>query len=99
MQAPSSDAVRAAAMLADGARAAATALARASSAAKDEALRRAAAALRADQTILAANREEVQRARGGGDGAAVLDRLTLTPARIDAMATGLEQIAALPDPV
>src|SRR6266571_2968783 len=34
-----------------------------------------------------------------GESAAFVDRLTLTPARIDAMARGLEEIAALPDPV
>jgi glutamate-5-semialdehyde dehydrogenase len=98
--APSSDAERRADALSADARAAARVLAGASSAAKDAALRGAAARLRRDtEAILAANRTDVERARTAGDSAAFVDRLTLTPARIDAMARGLEEIAALPDPV
>jgi glutamate-5-semialdehyde dehydrogenase len=98
--APSSDAERRADALSADARAAARVLAGASSAAKDAALRAAAARLRRDtDAILAANRTDVERARATGDSAAFVDRLTLTPARIDAMARGLEEIAALPDPV
>ena len=98
--APSSDAERRADALANDARTAARALAGASSAAKDAALRAAATRLRRDtEAILAANRTDVERAKAGGDSAAFVDRLTLTPARIDAMARGLEEIAALPDPV
>jgi glutamate-5-semialdehyde dehydrogenase len=41
----------------------------------------------------------VARAREAGESVAFVDRLTLTPARIDAMARGLEEIALLPDPV
>src|SRR5881397_2894060 len=82
------------------ARAAARALAGVSTAAKDAALRAAAARLRrTEASLLAANRGDVERARAAGEGAAFVDRLTLTPARIDAMARGLEEIAALPDPV
>jgi glutamate-5-semialdehyde dehydrogenase len=87
-------------VLSGAARAAARALARASSAAKDTALRDAARRLRAEQRrVLDANRDDVDRARAAGEGAAFVDRLTLTPDRIDAMAHGLEAIAALPDPV
>ena len=98
--APSSDAERRADALSADARAAARALSGASSAAKDAALRAAAERLRRDtDAILAANRTDVERARAAGDSAAFVDRLALTPARIDAMARGLEEIAALPDPV
>jgi glutamate-5-semialdehyde dehydrogenase len=83
-----------------GARAAAPALARASTADKNAALHAGAAALRArTDELLAANAGDVEAARAAGGAAAFLDRLTLTPARVDAMAVGLEQIAALPDPV
>ncbi|MFN8542600.1 MAG: glutamate-5-semialdehyde dehydrogenase [Candidatus Binatia bacterium] len=82
------------------ARAAARALAGASTHAKDGALRAAAAGLRrAERVVLAANREDVERTRTAGESAAFLDRLTLTPERIEIMAQGLEQIAQLPDPV
>jgi glutamate-5-semialdehyde dehydrogenase len=82
------------------ARAAARALAGASTVAKDAALRAAAARLRRDEAqVVRANQDDVARARSAGETAAFVDRLTLTPARIDAMARGLEEIAALPDPV
>ncbi len=82
------------------ARDAARRLAGASTAAKDQALRAAAAGLRrAQAALLDANRGDLERARAAGDTGAFLDRLTLTPERIDAMAGGLEEIAALPDPV
>ncbi|MCI0754330.1 glutamate-5-semialdehyde dehydrogenase [Roseomonas vastitatis] len=80
------------------ARAAAAQLARAGRPSKDHALRHAAATMRARQeTILAANQADL--ADSPALSAAFRDRLTLTPARIGAMAEGLEQIAALPDPV
>src|SRR5438093_1368154 len=86
--------------LSGDARGAARVLAGASRAAKDAALRGAAARLRRDDpAILRANADDVARARAAGESAAFVDRLTLTPARIDAMARGLEEIAALPDPV
>src|SRR5438034_7301115 len=82
------------------ARAAARALAGASTAAKDAALRAAAARLRREEAaILRANADDVARARAAGESAAFVDRLTLTTGRIDAMARGLEEVAALPDPV
>ncbi|MEB2285235.1 MAG: glutamate-5-semialdehyde dehydrogenase [Polyangiaceae bacterium UTPRO1] len=82
------------------ARAAAPAIARATTAEKNAALLAGAAALRARTgELVAANAGDVEAARAAGTAAAFLDRLTLTPARVDAMAVGLEQIAALPDPV
>jgi glutamate-5-semialdehyde dehydrogenase len=82
------------------ARTAARALAGASTDAKNAALRGAADNLRRDEArILDANRGDLERTKGLGESAAFLDRLTLTPARIDAMAKGLEEIVELPDPV
>jgi glutamate-5-semialdehyde dehydrogenase len=49
--------------------------------------------------ILEANRADLERARGQGHPRAFLDRLTLTDARVEDMATGIRQVAALPDPV
>jgi glutamate-5-semialdehyde dehydrogenase len=49
--------------------------------------------------ILEANRADVERTRATGATRAFLDRLTLTDARIETMASGLREIAALPDPV
>ncbi|WP_458093562.1 glutamate-5-semialdehyde dehydrogenase [Roseomonas sp. WA12] len=83
---------------ATAARAAATVLARAPRPQKDRALLAAAAALRARQTeILAANAADLAAAPDLTD--AYRDRLTLNPARVEAMAVGLEEVAALPDPV
>jgi glutamate-5-semialdehyde dehydrogenase len=80
------------------ARAAAKVLAQAGSDAKDRALREAAQAIRgSEDAILAANCEDIAAAQGLSG--ALLDRLTLNPDRIRAMATGLEEIALLPDPV
>ena len=80
------------------ARVAAHALAVAPRAQKDAALRAAADALRARaDTLVAANAEDLAAATELS--AAYRDRLTLTPARVEAMAKGLEEIAALPDPV
>ena len=82
------------------ARAAARELARADSAAKDSALLAMAAAVRRDaKALLAANADDVASARAAGHDAAFVDRLTLTPKSIEAMAVGLEAIVALPDPV
>ena len=67
---------------------------------KNAALLAAAAALRARESeILAANDRDVAQARAAGVGGALLDRLQLDPARVAAMAAGVEQVAALPDPV
>jgi glutamate-5-semialdehyde dehydrogenase len=82
------------------AKAAARILATASTAAKNNALLQAAAQLRKQsETLLAANQHDVETGKKNGLSSAMLDRLTLTPARIDAMAKGLEIIADLPDPV
>src|SRR5947199_1383014 len=94
------EAARVVEALSGDARAAASALAGASTRVKDAVLRAAAARLRRDETrVLAANQSDVERARAAGESGAFIDRLTLTPGRIDQMARGLEEIAALPDPV
>jgi glutamate-5-semialdehyde dehydrogenase len=49
--------------------------------------------------ILAANRSDIERAEAAGVSSTVVDRLRLTPARIDGMAAGLRLVAHLPDPV
>jgi glutamate-5-semialdehyde dehydrogenase len=86
--------------LGSAARAAAHRIALASPQAKADALRAAAAALRARRAeILAANAQDMADARARGTGPAFLDRLLLDDARIEAMAKGVEEIAALPDPV
>jgi glutamate-5-semialdehyde dehydrogenase len=75
-------------------------LALASSEAKVTALKAAAAAVRSRQNeILAANAEDVAAAKAQGIGAALIDRLALDPKRLEDVARGLEDIAALPDPV
>jgi len=82
------------------ARAAARELARADTATKNAALAAMAAAIRRDEAKLAAaNADDVAAARNAGHDAAFVDRLTLTPKTIAAMAQGLDEIAALPDPV
>jgi len=82
------------------ARAAAAELALAAPETKVRALKAAAAAIRARAgKIAAANAKDMAAARGKGLTAALLDRLELTPERIEAMARGLEEVAALPDPV
>ena len=86
--------------LGQAARAASRHIAKASTAAKNQALLLAAATLRRDQaSLLAANAEDVEQARKKGLDEAFLDRLTLTAKSIESMASGLEQIAALQDPV
>jgi len=81
-------------------KAAAAAMAVVPRAAKDNFLRTAATALRAGtDALIAANGADVARARAAGMAAALVDRLTLTPARIASMAKGLDDLAALPDPV
>jgi glutamate-5-semialdehyde dehydrogenase len=80
------------------ARAASGALSVAPSAVKDQALLLAAAALREHEAqIIAANAEDLAAAPGLSP--AFRDRLLLNAARIEAMAKGLEEVAALPDPV
>jgi glutamate-5-semialdehyde dehydrogenase len=82
------------------ARAAAAQLALASPEAKIAALNAAAGAVRRRQDeILTANDEDVSGAKAAGIGAALIDRLALDPKRLEGIAQGLEDIAALPDPV
>ncbi|WP_131785403.1 glutamate-5-semialdehyde dehydrogenase [Protofrankia symbiont of Coriaria ruscifolia] len=82
------------------ARDAAAVLAPLSRADKDRALHAMADALLAGAgPILAANREDVAAARGAGTGEAMIDRLTLTPDRLTAIADGLRQVTLLDDPV
>jgi glutamate-5-semialdehyde dehydrogenase len=82
------------------ARAAATAMAAASTAAKNEALRGLAARLRAEVAALQqANALDLDAARANGLATPLLDRLKLTPQIIETVAEGCEQIAAMPDPV
>ncbi len=82
------------------AREAARELARATPAMKNRALAGAAAAIRARvDDILAANARDMAAARERHLTAALLDRLLLDPKRVEAMARGIEDIAALPDPV
>jgi len=82
------------------ARAAARVLALAPAAQKSEALARMAAALRADaKRILAANADDLAEAQKNGVSGAFLDRLTLSDSRIEAMASGIEVIRDLADPV
>jgi len=82
------------------AKAAAAILATAPAEAKNRALLRAAAALRARRPeILAANARDMEAGEAKGLSSAMLDRLKLDDKRIEAMAAGLEDIARLPDPV
>jgi glutamate-5-semialdehyde dehydrogenase len=82
------------------ARAAARRLALATTAEKNAALAGAAASIRRNEAaILAANALDVANARTAGITGSFIDRLTLTPGRIAAMIAGIEEVAALPDPV
>lgn len=75
-------------------------LQRLTTAQKNHALEQAASALVKEQDrLLAANEKDYQKAKASGMAEGLLDRLQLTPARIESMAEGLTQIAALPDPV
>ena len=74
-------------------------LAAASTAEKNQALAAIADGLVAHETdILAANAVDLQRAKAKGMASAMVDRLTLTKERIAAMAEGVRQVIALPDP-
>jgi glutamate-5-semialdehyde dehydrogenase len=86
--------------LAARANAAARVLSLALPAQKNRALEAMERAIRANAaTILAANAEDVAEARSAGMTGAFLDRLTLTPARVDAMADGIATVRAISDPV
>lgn len=75
-------------------------LAKATDSIRSRALREIAARLRRDGDALAAeNRADVDAGARAGLGSALLDRLTLTPDRIEAMAAGVEAVAQLPDPL
>ncbi|MEE2729521.1 MAG: glutamate-5-semialdehyde dehydrogenase [Pseudomonadota bacterium] len=82
------------------ARAASRAMAKAQTGAKNAALLAIADAIEANRAALtAANQIDLENGRSNGLEPAMLDRLELTPARIDTMIEGLHQVAALPDPV
>lgn len=82
------------------ARAAARALVRLGTEEKNRALRRAAELLlERTNEILAANAEDMQRAREKGLPPAMLDRLLLDEARVQGMAGGLKELSLLPDPI
>ncbi len=86
--------------LGKAARTASRAIARAETGQKNAALFSLAENLKAAQTdILDANKDDLDAGRSGGLDAALMDRLALNPERIAAMADGVRQIAALPDPV
>jgi glutamate-5-semialdehyde dehydrogenase len=82
------------------ARAASRLLAAASTEAKNTALAAMADEIRTHRAaLIAANGKDLAAARAAGIDPAMLDRLTLTEKGVEAMAAGLEQVAALPDPV
>ncbi|CAM3810934.1 glutamate-5-semialdehyde dehydrogenase [Tsukamurella strandjordii] len=67
---------------------------------KNAALHAAADALLANKDrILAANAEDVERARAAGTEESLVDRLALNASRVDGIASGLRQVAGLPDPI
>src|SRR5690606_31609503 len=82
------------------ARIASRALAQLTTAQKNDALHAAADTLLANaEKVLAANAEDIAAAEAAGTEASLLDRLRLTEDRIDGIASGLRQVAALPDPI
>ena len=82
------------------AREASFSLASTSRAVKDEALRTIADALEANaSTIVTANATDLDRARADGTSDALIDRLTITPERLKAIADALREVAELPDPI
>ena len=82
------------------ARAASRAIAAATTGAKNTALLAMAAEIRARRAeLIAANQRDLEEARANGLEPSMIDRLTLSEKGIEAMAQGLEQVAALPDPV
>lgn len=86
--------------IADRSRKAARRMGQANRAWKDRALRAIGATLVENRKhVLEANAKDVAVGRANGTSAALLDRLTLTPARIDGLVAALENLAGLPDPV
>ena len=82
------------------ARAASRRLAGATTAEKNAALLHIAAAIRRDSAALvAANQEDLAAARAAGLESAMIDRLTLSAKGVESMAEGVEQVAALADPI
>jgi len=99
-EAVASDIATGIAELAMAARAAARALARADAGSRNAALEAIAAALDAGrEELAAANGRDLEAGRRAGLDQAALERLELTPARIDAMIEGVRQVVELPDPV
>lgn len=97
---PAEDAIAVVAELGRRAKAAAVALRNAGTEAKNRALAEAARLIRHETTaILAANAKDIAAAQAAGLSAALQDRLLLNEARVEAMARGLDEIGALPDPV
>ncbi|WP_454559742.1 glutamate-5-semialdehyde dehydrogenase [Parapedomonas caeni] len=100
MTTPAADPVTLVRDMARAAQAAVHALGLASTEVKNRAINAAAAAIRAREAdILAANTRDMEAGRAKGLTPAMLDRLELNPKRIEAIAAGLEAVAALPDPV
>ena len=86
--------------IADRSRKAARRMAQANRAWKDRALRAIGSALVESRgQILAANEKDLEAGRSNGMSVGLIDRLTLTPERIDGLAAALENLAGLPDPV
>ena len=82
------------------ARSASRAMAHASSEQKNQALLHIAKLVREQSAqIQKVNQGDVERAKAGGQDAAFIDRLTMTPKTIETMALGLEQIVSLEDPI
>ncbi|MBM4624235.1 glutamate-5-semialdehyde dehydrogenase [Micrococcus sp. JV4] len=99
-EAPTPEVEEAVRQRAEWARQAVPELAVAGRARKDAVLRHMAEALRANTAaIITANREDRSRGRETGTSAALLDRLKLDEARVEALALALETLAGLPDPV
>ena len=99
-EAPTPEVEEAVRQRAEWARQAVPELATAGRVLKDAVLRHMAEALRANAAaIITANREDRSRGREAGTSAAMLDRLKLDEARVEALALALETLAGLPDPV
>src|SRR5262249_20831656 len=97
---PEEDSAARAAALGRHARQAAVALRNATPPTKNRALAEAARLIRSERTaILTANAKDIDAAKAAGMTAALQDRLLLNDARVEAMAKGLDDIVALPDPV
>ena len=82
------------------ARVAARELARADTAAKNRALQAIATEIRAKSAeLVAQNRHDIEKAKAEGRDGAFVDRLTLSAKSLEQMAKGVEEVAALPDPI